>query len=85
MIFSKILKELGVDLVIRTLGDRKFLKLQAKKSDFLMSNGVLETTKSGFYFWKVLPSSYLKFLGLESWSPRARKVSILINFKACLK
>jgi hypothetical protein len=85
MIFSKIRKELGVDLVdIQTLGDVESLNTRIQ-SDLLMSPGIPETTKSGFFFLRALPSSYLKFLGLKSCSPRARKVSISTNFKAYLK
>jgi hypothetical protein len=85
MIFSKIRKELGVDLGdIQTLGDCESLYTRIK-SDFLMSPGFPETTKSAFFFWRALPSSYLKFLGHKSLSPRARKVPISTNFKAYLK
>jgi hypothetical protein len=62
MIFSKIGKELGVELVdIQTLGDCESLNAR-KKSDFLMSPEIPEKIKSGFFFWRALPSSYLRFL-----------------------
>jgi hypothetical protein len=62
-------------------------ELQSKKPDFHVSRVKSRNNQIWIFLFEGfnLAPPHLKFLGLKSWPPSARKVPILANFEADLK